>query len=403
MNAPVTSQTQTGPSQGTAGTPTYAPQPKDPGTDCDGLPAPPTPPSLPDPKPCAPQCTCPSAPPENGSCFDPLIAQQAKEAAMGDAAKDFKKELETLLAAAKAAKADYTLDKYQDLLKRWQTEDDNLVALLKKLTCALPCWWCVVECEICPLLYSIRALERQLNGTYQPIDSADSLYDLAYWWTRERDRRQDVFSRIKAVMGAWATPNKTIDKALADNAKLISDAGNVLGPNSPTVLFDVFFRIVQLHLAIAPPASSGYTTKIEQQWVALCACDEDGTPDDCCGPNVGPLSMRARIIGPQPYLIPPDEYFPLMCCLVSTRYQPAKKALDDANSELANANAAIAKAIADIAAKQKSLPQDAKTALSKTIDCCNDYKPKPPTNGDGGGCGPSGGTGTPTPSTAKLT
>jgi len=93
-----------------------------------------------------------------------------------------------------------------------------------------------------------------------------------------------------------------------------------------------------------------------------------------------------------------------MCCLVSNRYQPAKKALDDAAGELANATAAVTKAIADISAQQKSLPADAKTALSKIIDCSN-YQPQPPAGGGGGcGCAPGGtspGTATP-PSTVSL-
>jgi len=396
-----TANTPAAPTQG-ASTP-KAPQPPDPRNTCTALP-PTTAPDLPKPKVCVPQCACPSTPGDTGQCFDKLIDQQAKAAAVADSAKAFKTELEGLLVKAKAAAADYTADKYQGLLKQWKTADDSLAALIKKLVCAIPCWYCVIECEICPLLYSIRALELKLNGLMMPYATVDSLTDLAYWWSRERDRRQDQFNRVKAVMTAWESPAKTIAKAIADNTKLISDAGSVLAPDIPKLLYDVFFRILPLHLAIAPPLSSGYTTSIDKVYVDLCGCDEDGPPDDCCGPNLGPLSMRSRLVGPQPYLIPPATFFDLMCCLVSNRYQPAKKALDDAAGELANATAAVTKAIADISAQQKSLPADAKTALSKIIDCSN-YQPQPPAGGGGGcGCAPGGtspGTATP-PSTVSL-
>ncbi|MET0580758.1 MAG: hypothetical protein ABWZ08_02160 [Pseudoxanthomonas sp.] len=368
-----------------------APQPADPSSNCTNPPPAREPPKItPEPEPCTSCCDCPTPPGTSPTCLDDLIAIEARSVAQADRAKAFKADLEALQQKAKAAQLEYTADKYKELLERWKKQDADIVALLKKLTCAVPCWWCVVECVICPMLYSVRDMERNLNGTGERYATANSLYDRRYWWQRERDDRNRVFERIKKVLGAWEAPAKTIDKALTDNAKLIADMGALLGPDIPKALYDALFRLVPMHLAIAPPASTA-TTAIEQRFVGLCGCDDGGARDDCCGPNVGVPSLRERLIDPQPYLILPEKYADLICCLAKTRYHPAKEALAQADSELALADAEIARVSAEIGVRLASLPADAKAALSGGIDC-DKYRPKPKGEGkpDADGNGGSG-------------
>jgi hypothetical protein len=339
---------------------------------------------LPECEPCEICCECPGKPPVGITCLDELIAKETKIAAMADRAKAFKADLQALQQKTNAALQDYNHKKYHELLTRWKKLDADLVEFIKKLVCAIPCWWCVVECEICPLLYIVRDLERKLNGTGARYNTVDSLQDLLYWWTRERDARKAKLDRIKAVMSAWEKPAATIDKVLTDNANFIANAGNILAANTATLLWDLFFRVVPLHLAIAPPADVA-TTGIDSKYVNLCPCDEDGDPDDCCGPNVGVLSLRDRLIGPQPYLIKPFQYVDLVCCLATTRYHPAKEAWTDADSEVSKITDIITRVSGDITAKTASLAADAKARLSGPIDC-RLYRPK----GEGGGYGDGG-------------
>jgi hypothetical protein len=311
------------------------------------------------------------------TCLDDLINKETKLAAMGDRAKAFKVDLVAFQTKAKAALQDYTHKKYRDLLQRWIKVDADIVEFIRKLACAIPCWWCVVECEICPLLYCIRDMQRRLNGTGARYTTVDSLQDLLYWWTRERDARKERFDRITAVMSAWEKPAATIDKVLTDNATFIQNAPNVLAANTATLLWDLFFRVIPMHMAIAPPADV-QQTQIDAKYLDLCACDEGGKPDDCCGPNLGPLSLRDRLNGPQPFLIHPSKYVDLICCLATTRYHPSKEAWSDADSEVTKLTQIVTTVTADIAAKTASLAQDAKARLIGPIDC-RFYKP----NGDG--------------------
>jgi hypothetical protein len=361
-----------------------APQPdgKDPKADCAKPPYDKKPPPLPSPKPYETCCSCPPAHGPEKGCLDDLIRAEAATAAIGEEAKKSKADLEGFLARMTAASAKYTPDAYADLVKRWKDNDKLICEVIRKLLCNIPCWWCAIECEICPLINAIAADERRLKGTNAHYSSADSLYDQRYWWWREREIQADAFDSVNKVMLAWQDPFTTIDAALKT---ILADAtaastGKMLGPELNKLLYDVFFRIVMLHLAIAPPADVAVTC-VEKKFVELCGCEDPRERDDCCGPNVGQLSVRERLIGPQPFLIQPDAFPDLICCLASNAYRPAKTALAKASAELAAVDAEIASLKAGIDARIKSLPTDAKIRLGKPIDC-KDYQPK--ANGGGG-------------------
>jgi hypothetical protein len=371
-----------------------APQPKPPGDGkaC-GDPPKTEPPELKEPEKCKePPCCCPPGPGSDSNCLQDLIAQQASDIAAADKAKAFKADLEGLLAKADAAKQEYTQDKYQKLLKQWVEQDAEIAELIRKLVCAVPCWRCIVECHVCPLLNELHYAEVWLYDKGQWCSQAYSLYDLLYWHDRDRAAKERRFLRIKAVLAAWEKPAQTIEKALADDAKLIADIGKSLGTEASKAVYDLFFKLVPLHLAIAPPAGPGQTTKIDKKFTQFCDCDT-GTPDDCCGPDVGEWSLRQRLIGPQPYLINPNDYFTVICCLVKHRYGPAKDALGQAEAAWVTVDNKIKRYKAQIENGLKSFDKDAKAAIPAVVDCCTYEKKKDDDKGGdgGGGYGQGGG------------
>ena len=343
--------------------------PNDPGGDCEPFPED-TPPKLPDPPKCPDppsECHCPTPPPTGTNCLDELIEIQNREISEAERAKVFKAELETLLKQANAVKLDYTQEKYDKLVKEWVRLDGEIKELIRKLVCAVPCWRCLIECFICPLINDIRDREYRLYGDGTLYTTVNSLQDMRYWRERNLDAKKRVLDRIKAVLKAWETPAQTIEKVLADNAKLIADAGKLLAPDAAKVVYDVFLKLVPLHLAIAPPASAGVGTAIDKQYTEFCECDE-GVPDDCCGPDVGVLTVRQRLIGPQPYLVKPSDYFPIICCIAKQRYLPANAAYAAAKSEFEIVDAQVKRLTGEMDEKLKALEKTAKAALPADCD-----------------------------------
>ena len=347
--------------------PDPAEQPKDPGGKCAEIPED-KPPDLKDPEKCLPDpaCGCPTTP-ASPSCLDKLIAAQSKQLSEAESAKTFKAEMESLLKTAKAASLEYTQEKYDKLVKEWDRQDGNINEFIKKLVCAVPCWKCLIECFVCPLLYEVRYREQKIWGDGKLYPEVHSLSDRRYWHERNRDEKKRVFDRIKGVLAAWENPAQTIEKALADNAKLLADVGPLLSSDATKVVYDVFLRLVPMHLMIAPPASPGKTTRIAKQYTQFCEHDK-GEPDDCCGPDVGVPSLRRRLIGPQPYLINPKDYFSVICCLAENRYLPAKNAYAAAQSAWENDDSEINRLKSEIDEKMKSLEKDAKAAFPANCD-----------------------------------
>lgn len=337
---------------------TTAPEPKEPEL-------------CPEPDDC---CQCPPKPGSDSNCLEKLLTEQAGDQAEADKAKAFKAELEALLAKAKTANDDYTRDKFKKLRDEWKKQDAAIAELIRKLVCAVPCWHCIIECHVCPLLNEIHYAEKRLYDDGVLYTETHDLYDLQYWLTRDKDAKDRRAKRIKAVLTAWEKPAQTIEKALNDNKALIDAASKVIGSEPGKAIYDVFLRLIPLHLAIAPEASVNWTTGIDKKFTDFCNCNK-GTPDDCCGPDVGELSLRQRLIGPQPYLIDPNDYFKIICCLVEKRYQPAQQALSKAESELAKVESRIARAKAQLEDGLKNFEKNAKGAIPSVIDCC-DYEPK---------------------------
>jgi hypothetical protein len=90
---------------------------------------------------------------------------------------------------------------------------------------------------------------------------------------------------------------------------------------------------------------------------------------------VGERSLRQRLLPPQPYLIDPNVYYGIICCLIEKRYRKAKDDLFNIDVEIAKVNAKIdgfVKALAD--GWQKDFEKNAKAAIPSVIDCCDYVK-----------------------------
>jgi hypothetical protein len=346
-----------------------APQPHGPG-ECKGL-TQPTPPDLTTPQ-CDPpdaSCKCPPPPTSTSDCLEDLIASQATQVAAGEKAKAFQTELGALLTAAKAAAQAYTSSKYAAQLKLWEQQDRDIVELIRKLVCAVPCWRCIIECYVCPLINDVIYAERRLYND-QLYDKVYDLYDLRYWHERNRDAQQRQLERIKGVLAAWQNPAATLDKILSDDAKLISDANKTIGTDAAKTVYDVFLKLVPMHLTIAPPSTKSQTG-IDVKFTQFCGCDK-GTLDDCCGPDVGKLSVRQRLVGPQPFLVDPNDYFGIICCLVEKRYVVVKDAYADADAQYQRVDKEITRYTTLIAGRldPKAFETEAKRLIPPVVECC---------------------------------
>lgn len=346
---------------------TPAPQPNDPGCgSCKEPPAATPAPKPADPAPCPKVCNCPPVPDETSDCIETLIAAQTSAIAEAERAATFKADLIALQDKAKGAQAGYTLDKYNELLARWKEQDAEIVKLIARLVCTVPCWQCQLECQVCALFNKVRDLRLRLEGSGKAYADVDSLYDLQYWLQRDLRRKEQVFERIRKVLEAWEKPLANITKVMDDNAAIIASGAQMGATDIPKLLYQVFMRLVPMHLAIAPPASVAKTA-IDAKYASLCACGK-GDPDDCCGPDVGPRTVHRQLLGPQPYLVRPDQYFGIVCCLVKWRYRPAKDALAKAEGELKSVDADIARIKGEIGARLDSVADDAVTELGKPFD-----------------------------------
>ena len=375
-----------------------AQQPKQPGHCCQGEGGPANQPQLPeancpppdttqDPKvppitgtaPCPPVCKCPPPPASTSNCFDQLIADQARVINEAERAKSFKADLEALLQKAKAAQEEYTTEKYTLLLDRWKQQDRDIAEVLHRIVCAAPCWRCQVECQVCTLFNKMRDLDLLLKGRPdQRYDKAYSLYDQQYWQERDLALKQAAFDRVKKVLTVWEKPAADIENILNENQKLMGTIKE-LASDSARGLYDVFIRLMPLHLSIAPPASTAVTV-IDKKYTELCTCGEQA-PDDCCGPDVGPQSVCMQMLERHAYLVAPDKYFTIICCLVNSRYLPAKDALAKAESDLKSTQAEIKRVTDEIKTRMDNIEKDAKAELTKPFDCatCTPLPPADPT------------------------
>jgi hypothetical protein len=356
-----------------------APQPKPPtsGSTCTPIP-PTTPPLLDRPKAHDPDpyCKGPTKPGTNPNCLEELIAEQTAEIANREKAAKLKDELGELLKQARAVSQAYTRSKYDDMVKAWIEQDVIIAQLIARFVCIVPCWRCVIERHVCPLLSQLDWAEKWLYDNEKHYTDVHNLYDLEYWHTRDKQIKDRRLARIEKVLTAWTKPGPaaTIEATLKANEDLAAAISDVLGTDPSKGIYDLFFKLIPRHLAVAPPAGVA-RTKIDQEYTVFCTCDAREA-DDCCGPDVGRLTLRQRLVGPLPYLIDPTEYFSLVCVIIEKRFHPAKEAAWKAEMDLTAIMARIASLVAQLGPTwPTTFETDAKGAIPGVIDCC-DYDPR---------------------------
>jgi hypothetical protein len=81
--------------------------------------------------------------------------------------------------------------------------------------------------------------------------------------------------------------------------------------------------------------------------------------------------VRQRLIGPQPYLIDPNDYFAIICCLVEKRYRPVKDALVEATAMAERGrDDQTLREVHRRASLPPSSEKDAKGAIPSVVNCC---------------------------------
>jgi hypothetical protein len=397
--------------------------------DCEELPKAPTVPEIPASGTCPGRCDCPDPPGgEPPSCFDRLIQRQNIIVKTADRARIFAGELSEIQDKVESAKADYTPARFIELRKRWKEQDDAIAELIRKLVCAVGCWDCLLECRLCKQLVEIRKLEDRLDGapseevggTGKLTGDVYSLYDQQAWHVRNVAQMEARMKRIKEVLAAWENPSTTLGEALDKNADLIKETQNLIASDPAKAVYDVFMTLIPRHWAIRPRGPgllAEWTSDIDEKYVRICDCPkppaaatqqgnadesanrgqpgrscdgdddggkcrcDDGVPDDCCGPDVGILSLRERMVGPLPYIVDAGRLSAVICCLTTNRLAPASEQLAAAQAELASSSAEIELVQKQITDKKAAIEATFRAALDNPIDCEQFPKTRTPTPG----------------------
>jgi hypothetical protein len=320
-----------------------------------------------EPDPC---CHCPTDCSSTPKCLEDLIDQQTADMAATNQAAAVKDELTQILDATKKGFEAYTRDFYDNHIDLWLKLDCDIAELLRTIDCKVDCWKCVLECYVCPLLADLHRAEILLYKHPEADVDVDNLYDLQFWLSTDLRVKERRFNRINAVVEAWKNPADGIKAAIDENRTTHDEVVNYIGKEPGRAIYDVFLKLVPLHLAIAPPRGSCWTTRIDRRFTDFCDFG-DGPDHHCCGPNTGRLTVRERLVGPQPHLIDPCSYHKVICCLMEKRWKPAKDAFNKATSDLNSVNTRIQRIVDRLNGDwQGTIEAAAKAAIPSDIECC---------------------------------
>jgi hypothetical protein len=389
---------------------------------CEKLPELPTIPELPARAACPPHCNCPTPPggPQS-SCLESLISAQNIIVRKAERSKAVVELLTSVQDQVASAQATYTSQRFVDLRKLWKDQDALIVELIRKLVCAVGCWECLLECRLCNQLVKIRTLEEQLHGAGPLTTEVYSLFDLLAWHQRNVAQVTATVKRITSVIEAWKDPSQSLGDVLDVNGALINDTQSIIATDPAKAVYDVFMTLIPQHWAIRPRdegPKGEWKSAIDPKYVNICECPptprppaptggdegkeqaqqtqqetekpseppkcscDDGDADICCGPDVGVLNLRQRLIGPLPYIVAPAQFPDIMCCLTRERLLPASEQLATAEANLDNAAKAIELTTTEIADRIDGIAASFRAELVNPIDCSK-YTKLPPTGETG--------------------
>ncbi|SDJ22368.1 hypothetical protein SAMN04487926_13819 [Paraburkholderia steynii] len=274
--------------------------------ECANFPDAPTPPEIPKPILCLATCECPTVPGDDSqTCLDELIRAQNELVKKAERAQAFADELTDIQNKAKSAQTDYTKTRFEDLRKTWKAQDDLIFELLPKLTCAVSCWECLLECRLCKQLGQIRVLDERLNGptgwrldqggkkvagpqiTGPLTNQVYSLFDLQAWHQRNVTQLEARLKRIKDVLAAWEKPSDRLGEVLELNNQLIIDTQAVIASDPAKAVYDVFMTLLPRHWAIRPRdegPKNEWKSSIKTMYITICEEHKDSKdPEPDCG------------------------------------------------------------------------------------------------------------------------
>ena len=159
-------------------------------------------------------------------------------------------------AKAKAASQDYTRDKYDDAGQAvGGAGRRHRRAHPRSSSARVPCWHCVIECYVCPLLNELHYAEQWLYGDGTLPTDVHNLYDLQYWHTRDKDAKERAFNRIKAVLTRGRSrPRRSTRRSPTNKTLHRRRSTSRSAPKPARSVYDVFLKLIPMHLAIAPPS-----------------------------------------------------------------------------------------------------------------------------------------------------
>ena len=206
---------------------------------------------------------------------------------------------------------------------------------------------------------------------------------MQYWHSKNKAAKERRFKRIDDYLRVWKDPVYYITEAMKENDAIYEQASNYPSKEFGKAIYDVFLKLVPLHLAIAPPRGSCWETRIDKRFTNFCEFGR-GPHDHCCGPDLGRPSLRQRLIGPQPYLIDPCDYLKVICCLMEKRWTPARVGLNNAESEYNTVTRRIDRLTGKFNEGWKTtLETTAEAVIPPDVECC-EFDPR---NADDDDCG----------------
>ena len=166
-----------------------------------------------------------------------------------------------------------------------------------------------------PLGRAVALRRRQRSSpSAQPLRPAV----LAHAGQGAKERRLD---RIKGVLAAWEKPATTIEKSRRTTMPRLIETAEQRPGQRPSKA--VVRRVPATRADASGDRAAGELGMDDRRSARSTRSSASATPASrttAAVPTSASQPVRQRLIGPQPYLIDPNDYFDVICCLVEKRY-----------------------------------------------------------------------------------